>query len=150
NFYLPFYELSLGAGSNATFRVYDKLGNLLHSKLLTSPQLGTAVAVDRKIPDYRNDLVTKTVEHVIVAGIAAEIGEDVLAKVRLVEATQTGDPPRTLVTMGLSGGNIVTFTPSGPTTPTGGSGALDDGAYIQSTTLYKKAYWTDGRQYRTY
>ena len=150
NLYIPFYETSLGAGSNATFQVYSKTGTLLHAKLFGSPQHGAAVAVDRRIPEYRDDLTTKTVEHVIVVGPAAEAEASTVLKVRLVQATQSGDSPRDLVTMGVSGGDIVKFTTSGVTTPTGGSGALDADAYVQSTTLFKKAYWTDGRQYRQY
>lgn len=150
NFYLPFHASALGAGSNATFRVYSKTGTLLHGKLLSSPQLGYAVAVDRRIPNYRNDLTTKTVEHLFVGGTPAEADADAIAKVKLVSSSQSGDSPRDLRTLGVSGGDIVQFSPSGVTSITGGSGALDSDAYVQSTALFKRAFWTDGRQLKQY
>jgi hypothetical protein len=147
NLYIPYNETSATA---ASVRVYSKTGTVLHSQVLASPQNATAVAVDRKIPDYRNDLTTKTVEHVIVAGLAAEQDLATLVKLRLVQATQTGASPRDLVTLGVSGGDIVKFTTAGVVSITGGTGALDASAYVQSTTLYKKAYWTDGKHLKVY
>ncbi len=147
NLYVPYNE----TGNAASLRVYSVTGTLLHSHLLSASQQGYAVAVDRRIPDYRTDLATKRVEHVIVAteNNSTE-ATATLHKVKLVSSAQSGDSPRALFSLGVSGGDIVKFTPAGVSTPTNGSGALDSGAYIQSTTLYKKAYWTDGRQYKRY
>jgi len=147
NLYIPYHQTGSSA---ASLRVYKKDGTVLHSRLITAAEASYAVAVDKRIPDYRDDLTTKTVEFVYVAGEPQATGNNSIAKVRLVDATQSGSSPRTLVTMGVSGGDIVKFTTSTVTTPTGGSGALDSSAYIQSTNLFKKAYWTDGRQYRQY
>jgi hypothetical protein len=148
NLYIPYND----SAAAASLRVYKKDGTLLHSKLLSASQQAHAVAVDRRIPDYRNDLTTKRVEHVLVAtSNGGTTSTKTIHKVRLVSAAQSSGAVRNLVTMGVSGGDIVKFTTSSVTTPTGGSGALDSTAkYIQSTTLYKKAYWTDGRQLKEY
>lgn len=147
NLYIPYND----SAAAASLRVYSKTGTVLHSKLLSSSQQSYAVAVDRRIPEYRNDLSTKRVEHVFVG---TENGGDTsvstVHKVKLVSSAQSGASPRSLVTLGVSGGDIKKFTTSAVTTPTGGSGALDSSAYVQSTSLYKKAYWTDGRQVKTY
>jgi hypothetical protein len=148
NLYIPFPHRSPTA---AGYRVYKKDGTLLHDGITGPETASYCIAVDRRIPDYRNDLTDKTVEHVIVGTNQADVGTDNLHKMRLVSSAQVSGSPRSLVTLGVSGGDIVVFTPSGVTTPTGGSGALDSTArYVQSATLYKKAYWTDGRQYKQY
>lgn len=132
NLYVPLSEHTI---------IYKKDGTKLHDLSVTAQ----AVAVDRRIPDYRNDLTNKTAESVFVAISAA------VSKKRLVSSAQVAGSTRSLIVLGVSGGNVVTFSPSGVTTPTGGSGALDSTAkYVQSTTLYKKAYFTDGRQLKQY
>lgn len=145
NLYIPYNE----TGNAASFRVYQKTGTVLHSDTITETPKGYAVAVDRRIPEYRTDLTTKRVEHVYVVGEPTSATADSINKVRLVSAAQTGASPRTLTAMGVSGGNIKKFTTASVSTPTGGSAALDS-SYVQSTTLFKKVYWTDGRQYREY
>ncbi len=137
--------------SGASFRVVDKTGAELHHYVGLTGAAAYAVAVDRRIPDYRSDITPKRAEHVIfVTGNGGDTEAETVNKIRLVEATQSGDSPRSLFSLGVSGGDIVKFTTAGVTSPTNGPGALDSGAYIQSTTLYKKAYWTDGRQYKRY
>jgi hypothetical protein len=150
NLYIPYNE----TGAAASLRVYQSTGTLLHSKLLSDSQQGYAVACDRRIPDYRSDLSAsvKRCEHVFVG---TENNDDeavaTVHKVRLVSSAQASGAVRTLYSMGVSGGDIVRYTTSGVTTPTGGSGALDSGAkYVQSTALFKKAYWTDGRQLKVF
>jgi len=141
NVYVPYGSTAGG------FRVYTKTGTLLHSHAGVSGTVAYALAVDRRIPDYRSDLTTKRVEHVLVATSVVTSGDDNLFKIRLVSSAQASGAVRTLYSMGVSGGDIVRFTTAGVTTPTGGSGALDSTAkYIQGVALYKKAYWTDGRQ----
>jgi hypothetical protein len=136
--------------ANIGFRVYTKTGSVLHS-YTGATGANYAIAVDRRIPDYRSDLATKTVEHLILAtGNDSDEANPTLHKIRLVSAAQSGDSPRALSILGVSGGDIKKFTTAGVSTPTGGTGALDSGAYIQSTTLFKRAYWTDGRQYQQY
>jgi len=147
NLYIPYND----SANAASFRVYSATGSLLHSDLFSASQQGYAVAVDRRIPEYRSDLATKRVEHIIVATENDSVATNAtLHKVRLVSSAQSGDSPRSLVALGVSGGDIVKFTTAGVSTPTGGTGALDSSAYIQSTSLFKRAYWTDGRQYRQY
>lgn len=147
NLYLPF---PANSGNIAGFRVYKKDGTLLHNGTTGAETESYCVAADRRIPDYRNDLTTKRAEFIAVGTNQAEVDLPNVHNVRLVNSAQSGAVPRTLTTLGVSGGDIVKFTTSGVTTPTGGSGALDSSGYIQSTTLYKKAYWTDGRQYKEY
>lgn len=147
NLYVPYND----SGAAASVRVYQKDGTVLHSHLLAQSQQAYAVAVDKRYPDYRSDLTVKRGEHVLLAtdneGVATN---ETLHKIRLVSTAQSGDSPRELITLGVSGGDIKKFTASAVTTPTGGSSALDSSAYVQSTTLFRKAYWTDGRQYREY
>jgi hypothetical protein len=148
NLYLPF---PANGGSIAGFRVYKKDGTLLHDGTAGAGTESFCVAVDRRIPDYRSDLTTKRVEHVFVGTNQAAIGADNIFKKRLVSSAQAGGSPRSQINLGVSGGDIVKFTTSGVTTPSGGSGALDSTAkYVQSTHLFRRAYWTDGRQYRFY
>jgi len=149
NLYLPYYEIT--GGPVASFRVYSKTGTLLHSKLLSASQQGHAVAVDRRIPAYRNDLATKRAEHMIVATTNAGTNTNATVhKVRLVSVAQTGASPRALTTVGVSGGTIKRFSTSGTQSITGGTNALDSNSYVQSVSLFKRCYWTDGRQYKQF
>lgn len=147
NLYLPF---PANSGSVAGFRVYKKDGTLLHDGTTGAETASYCIAADKKIPDYRSDLSTKRAEFVVVGTNQAEIDLPNVHNIRLVNSAQTGDPPRSLTLMGAAGGDIVKFTSSGVTTPTGGSSALDSASYVQSTALFKKVYFTDGRQYREY
>lgn len=148
NLYLPFPATG---GTVPGFRVYKKDGTILHDGTAGSGTASYCIAVDRRIPDYRSDLTTKRVEHVVVGTNQTAVTDDNLFKKRLVSAAQASGSVRSLYTMAASGGDIVRFTTSTVTTPTGGSSALDSSAkYVQATSLFKKAYWTDGRQYRVY
>ncbi len=150
NLYVPYND----SANAASLRVYKLDGTLLHSHLLSASQQAFAVACDRRIPDYRSDLsaTVKRCEHVIL-GTENDAVEATatLHKIRLVSSTQAAGAVRTLYSMAVSGGDVIRYTTSGVTTPTGGSGALDSGAkYVQGVALFKKAYWTDGRQLRFY
>jgi hypothetical protein len=147
NLYTPF---PANSGNIAGFRVYKKDGTVLHSGTTGAETESYCVAVDRRIPDYRTDLTTKRAEFIAVGTNQAEIDLPNVHNVRLVNSAQSGASPRTLTTMAVSGGDIVKFTTSGTTAVTGGTGALDSAAYVQSTTLFKNVYWTDGRQYKEY
>jgi len=148
NLYTPF---PANGGLIAGFRVYQKDGTLLHDGTTGPETESYAVAVDRKIPDYRSDLTTKRVEFIVVGTNQAEVDLPNVHNIRLVNSAQASGSPRSLFTMGVSGGDIVKFTTGGVTTPTGGTAALDSTAkYIQSIALFKKAYWTDGRVVQVY
>jgi hypothetical protein len=148
NFYIPM-GVDLGTGA---IRVYQSDGTVLHTATLPiTGQTPTCVAIDRRIPDYRNDLTPKRAEHVFAGAPQVASTDNTLHKMRLVLSTQVSGATRSLVNVGSSGGDIVTFTTAGVTVPTGGSGALDTTArYVQSTTLFKLAYFTDGRQIKQY
>lgn len=147
NLYTPFPTNSFQI---AGFRVYKKDGTLLHSGTTGAETESYCVAVDRRIPDYRTDLTTKRAEFISVGTNQASNGTPNVHNVRLVNSAQSGASPRTLTTMAVSGGDIVKFTTSGTVSVTGGTAALDSAAYVQSTTLFKNVYWTDGRQYKEY
>lgn len=136
----------------AGFRVYKKDGTLLHSGTTGPETESYCIAADRRIPDYRTDLTTKRAEFITVGTNQANptLTSENVHNRRLVNSTQSGASPRTLTTMAVSGGDIVKFTTSGTVAVTSGTGALDSAAYVQSTTLYKNVYWTDGRQYKEY
>lgn len=147
NVYVPW---AIDFGTDFVFRVWDTNGTALHTATFGNGGC-IAVAVDRRIPDYRSDISPKRVEHVIAVGSPGTVTDSAAFKVRLVTSTQASGAVRSLYSMGVSGGDIVRFTTSGVTTPTGGSGALDSSAkYVQATSLYKRAYWTDGRQLKQY
>ncbi len=74
-------------------------------------------------------------------------------KQRMLKVTQGTGSMRSLVKLGVSGGNIVKFTTSGFSDPANGTGvaALDSAAtYVQSTNLGLFRYYTDGKQYKKY
>lgn len=153
NLYVPTNNGVGGGGS--ILRVYDSAGAELHAHTISASTGISAVAVDRRIPDYRTDIDPKRAEHVFLGMLSN--GSDLsdhpalIFKLRLVESTQVAGATRSLISLAASGGDINVFTTSAVTTPTGGSGALDsDARYVQGTTMFKRAYFTDGRQVKQY
>jgi hypothetical protein len=151
NLYVP-----VRLGGVEGINIFQSNGTLLHDVSMVTGFAGSenasyAVAVDRRIPDYRNDITPKRAEHVFWGVGATATPSGGILKIRLVLSTQTSGATRSLISLGTSGGDIVKFTTASATVPTGGSGALDSTArFVQSATLFKKVYWTDGRQVKQY
>ncbi len=105
-------------------------------------------------PEYGASAVD-VVEYVYLGHAKVTAANIVATYIRGVNATQSGTGLRTTSMVGVSNGNIVTFTRGGtaPADPGGGTGvgALDSGApYVGVASLFQRVYFTDGINYRYY
>lgn len=137
------------AGSNVLAKL-SSAGAVSWTMTLTTVNQGAYfVAVD---PFYC-DKDTKA-EYVYIGGDVVASGAGVggsVHKLRLVDIAILPGSPRSLVTLGVSNGNIVKFTTSGVSTPTGGSGALDaTSQQVCSASGFDRILYVDGKNTKKY
>jgi len=112
---------------------------------------GTSVAVTQDAKPKGSS--SEEVEFVYYGTREAQGDKEAFFKQRMLKVTQGSGSMRSLVVLGVSGGDIVKVSDTGFSDPVGatGVGALDSGApYVQSTNLGLYRYFTDGKQYKKY
>jgi len=112
---------------------------------------GTSVAVTQDAKPKGSS--SEEVEFVFYGTRGSVTGSTSFFKQRMLKVTQGTGPMRTLVKLGVSGGNVVKFTATAFSDPAGGTGvaALDSAAsYVQSSNLGLFRYFADGKQYKRY
>lgn len=91
------------------------------------------------------------VELVFYGTIQAVTGSLAFFCNRMLTVTQGSGSMRSLVTLGVSNGDIVKFSTASAAAATGGSGVLDTSApFVQSVAFGLFAYFTDGKNYFKY
>lgn len=110
---------------------------------------GGGVAVSQE--DKPKGSTADEVEHVFWCVRETVSNQYAFFKHTMLTVTQGSGTMRSLVQLAVSNGDIVKFTTSSASAPTGGSGALDTSApHVMSAALGERVFYTDGKSYKYY
>lgn len=154
-------SLAVDAQGNVYQTIYPAAGSNVLAKLSSAGAVSWTMTLSTvnqgayfvAVDPFYCDKDTKA-EYVYIGGDVVASGAGVggsVHKLRLVDIAILPGSPRSLVTLGVSNGNIVKFTTSGVSTPTGGSGALDaTSQQVCSASGFDRILYVDGKNTKKY
>lgn len=156
NVYLPWYEDDAATGVSTLVGVKASSAVMFNFEINngTTNPAGYACVVDPKLPEYQGDPVTRAFAVYVGTKLGYTVdlaGQATIYKVNPVSTTGNQNSPRTTKYVGVSAGEVMTFTSAGPVPPSG-SGTLT-GVLFQTTptfvsmaSLFGEIFMTDGRR----
>jgi len=146
NVYQAIYAAS---GTNALSKL-SSAGAVSWTMTFSTVNQGTYCVV---VDPFYCDKDTKA-EYLYIGGDVVVSGGGVggsVHKLGLVDISIQAGSPRSPVLLGVAAGNIVKFTTSGVTTPSGGSGALDSTSQqVCSAAAFGRVLYGDGKNAKSY